>query len=50
MGLQVLDEYVIASYMDHPSARKYLKLPFTCDFVSYGNGIVVSYISMGRNV
>lgn len=27
---------------DDPKARKYLKLPFLCDFTSYGNNIVAS--------
>lgn len=26
----------------HPAARKYLELPFLCDFTSYGNNIVAS--------
>ncbi len=26
----------------HPDARKYLKLPLFCDFISYGTGVVVS--------
>ena len=29
----------------HPDARKYLKLPLFCDFVSYGSGVVVSACS-----
>lgn len=29
----------------HPDARKYLKLPLFCDFVSYGTGIVISACS-----
>ncbi len=27
---------------EHPDARRYLKLPFVCDLVSYGNNIVAS--------
>ena len=26
----------------HPQARRYLKLPFLCDFTSYGSGVVAS--------
>lgn len=26
----------------HPAARKYLKLPLFCDFISYGSGVVIS--------
>ena len=26
----------------HPRARRYLKLPFLCDFTSYGSGVVAS--------
>ena len=35
-------ENVLVTSKDHPDARKYLKLPFSCDLVSYGTNIVAS--------
>lgn len=35
------DNVIVASRAD-PRARKYLKLPFSCNLVSYGNNIVAS--------
>ena len=34
------EEHTVVRSRPHPSARKYLPLPFSCDLVSYGNGIV----------
>ena len=34
------EENVITRSVVHPRARKYLPLPFDCDFVSYGSNIV----------
>ena len=36
------DDNVIVLSRKSPDARKYLELPFACDFVSYGNNIVAS--------
>ncbi|MCI6137261.1 MAG: GNAT family N-acetyltransferase, partial [Oscillospiraceae bacterium] len=33
---------IIVESTTDPNARKYLKLPFICDLVSYGNNIVAS--------
>lgn len=33
---------VVVQSMPHPKARAYLKLPFSCDLVSYGGGVVAS--------
>ncbi len=35
-------ENVIVRSVPHPEARRYLKLPFSCDLVSYGNNVVAS--------
>ena len=35
-------ENVIVFSQNHPNARRYLELPFSCDLVSYGNNIVAS--------
>lgn len=35
-------ENVIVCSVTHPKARRYLKLPFSCDLVSYGNNVVAS--------
>ena len=35
-------ENVIVRSVPHPDARRYLKLPFSCDLVSYGNNVVAS--------
>ena len=35
-------ENVITISKDHPSARKYLKLPHICNLISYGNNIVAT--------
>ena len=35
-------ENVLVRSVAHPDARKYLKLPFDCDLVSYGSNIVAS--------
>lgn len=35
-------ENVIVVSKDNPKARKYLKLPFECNLISYGNNIVAS--------
>lgn len=36
------DENVIVLSTENPEARRYLKLPFDCDLVSYGSNIVAS--------
>jgi UDP-N-acetylmuramyl pentapeptide synthase len=36
------NENVIVISSENPSARKYLKLPFDCNLISYGNNIVAS--------
>lgn len=36
------NENVVVLSQPHPNARRYLKLPFSCDLVSYGNNIVAS--------
>lgn len=36
------EENVFVESFDSPNARKYLKLPFTCQMVSYGSNIVAS--------
>ena len=38
----LLDHPVIVHSRPHPQARRYLKLPFDCNFVTYGNNIVAS--------
>lgn len=35
-------EYKVVISASHPQARKYLDLPFLCDFTSYGHNIVAS--------
>ena len=35
-------ETVIVLSHENPDARRYLKLPFTCQLVSYGNNVVAS--------
>ena len=35
-------ENVVVRSVPHPEARRYLKLPFSCDLVSYGNNVVAS--------
>ncbi|WMJ24363.1 GNAT family N-acetyltransferase [Paludicola sp. MB14-C6] len=35
---------------ENPNARKYLKLPFLCDFTSYGNNIVASVSEEFRDI
>ncbi len=35
-------DHVVVESKPHPKARKYLKLPFACDLVSYGTNIVAS--------
>ena len=36
------EENVVVRSTAHPAARRYLKLPFDCDLVSYGSNIVAS--------
>ena len=36
------EENVFVKSLDSPLARKYLKLPFTCQMVSYGSNVVAS--------
>jgi len=43
-------ENVIVASQPHPLARKYLKLPFACDLVSYGNNIVASVDEKYREI
>ena len=38
----IKDKNIIVESTADPNARKYLKLPFICDLVSYGNNIVAS--------
>jgi len=38
----IKDKNIIVESTTDPNARKYLKLPFICDLVSYGNNIVAS--------
>ena len=38
----IKDKNIIVESTADPNARKYLRLPFICDLVSYGNNIVAS--------
>jgi len=41
---------VVVQSLPHPKARAYLKLPFSCDLVSYGGGVVASVSPEARNI
>ena len=43
-------ENVVVLSRNHPDARRYLKLPFECDLVSYGTNIVASVSERCRDV
>jgi GNAT superfamily N-acetyltransferase len=43
-------EPVIVTSGQHPEARRYLTLPFSCDLVSYGNNIVASVSEEYREI
>ena len=38
----VSGQKTVVQSLPHPKARAYLRLPFTCDLVSYGGGVVAS--------
>lgn len=40
------DKNIIVESKANPGSRKYLKLPFVCDLVSYGNNVVASSVDM----
>ena len=39
---------VVVESAPHPKARAYLRLPFSCNLVSYGGGVVASVSPEGR--
>lgn len=44
------NENVVVISKEHPEARRYLKLPHTCNLVSYGNNIVATVAEEYREV